>query len=62
MLSCRKGEYKKEMTKLKNMIESFESRFNAKIDQAKIYPTWAVTLFIICVVISVVLVSYMLLT
>ncbi|OYX26444.1 MAG: hypothetical protein B7Z06_05645 [Flavobacteriales bacterium 32-35-8] len=42
-------EHQKQMAKHKNMIESFENRFNAKIDQAKIYPTWAVVVFIIAV-------------
>ncbi|CAH8282334.1 hypothetical protein EV196_105267 [Mariniflexile fucanivorans] len=42
-------DHQKEMAMHKNMIESFENRFNAKIDQAKIYPTWAVVVFIIAV-------------
>ena len=49
----------KQMDILKNLIERFESRFNAKIDQAKIYPTWAVVVFIFCIVVTFVLVSYM---
>jgi len=39
-------EHQKQMAITKNMIDSFENRFNGKIDQAKIYPTWAVVVFI----------------
>ena len=34
-------------------IERFESRFENKIKQAKIYPTWAVVIFIISVLLSI---------
>lgn len=51
-------EHQKQMAIHKNMIESFESRFNAKIDQAKIYPTWTVVVFIFCIVVTFLLVSY----
>tara|TARA_R110001606_G_scaffold395426_1_gene567693 strand:+ start:643 stop:1023 length:381 start_codon:yes stop_codon:yes gene_type:complete len=35
-------------------MERFESRFENKIKQAKIYPTWAVVVFIISVLLGVV--------
>jgi ABC-type transport system involved in multi-copper enzyme maturation permease subunit len=50
--------HQKQMDIHKNMIEGFENRFNNKIKEAKIYPTWAVVVFIIFIVISVILVSY----
>ncbi|WP_339916438.1 DUF6730 family protein [Yeosuana marina] len=52
-------KHQKQMAIHKNMIEGFERRFNDKINQAKIYPTWAVVVFIVCIVVTVVLVSYM---
>tara|TARA_R110002074_G_scaffold19509_2_gene62103 strand:- start:1480 stop:1791 length:312 start_codon:yes stop_codon:yes gene_type:complete len=42
-------EHQKQMHIHKNMIEAFESRFSVKINQAKIYPTWAVVVFIISI-------------
>ncbi|WP_047414687.1 DUF6730 family protein [Cellulophaga sp. Hel_I_12] len=42
----------------KNLIEGFENRFNAKINQAKIYPTWAVVVFIISLILLVIIVVY----
>ncbi|MBP0902650.1 DUF6730 family protein [Mariniflexile gromovii] len=41
------ADHQKEITTHKSMIEGFESRFNDKIKEAKIYPTWAVVVFII---------------
>ncbi|MFC4399568.1 DUF6730 family protein [Mariniflexile soesokkakense] len=55
-------DHQKQMAIHKNMMESFESRFNAKIDQAKIYPTWAVVVFIVCIILIIILVSYLILT
>ncbi len=49
--------HQKQMDIHKNMIGGFESRFNDKIDQAKIYPTWAVVVFIFNIVVSVVLIT-----
>jgi len=40
-------KHQKQMAIHKNMIEGFERRFNNKINQAKMYPTWAVVVFII---------------
>lgn len=51
--------HQKEMSSHLKAIERFENRFNNKIIQAKIYPNWAVIVFIVCIVVSVVLVSYM---
>ena len=52
-------DHKKQMTMHKEMIEGFERRFNEKIEKAKIYPNWAVVIFIVCIVVTAVLVSYM---
>tara|TARA_R110002050_G_scaffold100607_1_gene208350 strand:- start:45142 stop:45456 length:315 start_codon:yes stop_codon:yes gene_type:complete len=38
-------------------IERFESRFDNKINQAKIYPTWAVVVFIVCVLLALTSIS-----
>tara|TARA_R110002096_G_scaffold403851_1_gene601498 strand:- start:1224 stop:1535 length:312 start_codon:yes stop_codon:yes gene_type:complete len=57
----KETKIKMDLTKYKSMIEKheqkmdshtkaierFESRFNNKIAQAKIYPTWAVVVFVI---------------
>lgn len=40
-------------------VERFESRFENKIKQAKIYPTWAVVVFIISIIVSTILIFYM---
>ena len=42
-------EHQKQMSLHKNMMEGFEGRFNAKIEQATLYPTWAVVVFIVCI-------------
>jgi ribosomal protein L31 len=39
--------HQKEMASHLKAIERFENRFNNKIIQAKIYPTWAVVVFIV---------------
>ena len=41
--------HQQQMTSCLNTLESFENRFESKIKQAKIYPTWAVVVFIIVV-------------
>ena len=51
--------HQKEMKSYLDSIERFESRFNYKLEQAKIYPNWAVVVFIVCIVVTVVLASYM---
>ncbi|KUO68776.1 MAG: hypothetical protein APF83_11575 [Lutibacter sp. BRH_c52] len=51
-------EHKQQMAAHLNSMERFESRFSDKIKRAKIYPTWAVVVFIICIVVTVGLVSY----
>ncbi|GGK34511.1 hypothetical protein GCM10007962_31200 [Yeosuana aromativorans] len=52
-------EHQKQMASHIKAIEGFESRFNDKINKAKIYPNWAVVLFIVCIVVTIVLISYM---
>jgi len=42
-------EHQQEMESHLNTLKSFENRFDIKIKQAKIYPTWAVVVFIITV-------------
>lgn len=49
------ADHQKQMIIHKNMIESFECRFNNKINQAKIYPTWAVVVFIMAVLFGVIM-------
>jgi len=41
--------HKQKMESHRKSIERFENRFESKITQAKIYPTWAVVVFIITV-------------
>ena len=52
--------HQNQMNKHQRAIEQFERRFNDKIKEAKIYPNWAVVIFIICVIVSVGLISYIL--
>jgi di/tripeptidase len=49
--------HKQQMESHKDTLERFESRFNAKIEQAKIYPTWAVVVFIICVLLTLLFIT-----
>jgi len=42
-------KHEQKMDSHTKAIERFESRFENKIKQAKIYPTWAVVVFIISV-------------
>lgn len=51
--------HQQQMEVNKRTLKDFENRFNNKINQAKIYPNWAVVVFIICIVVTAVLVSYM---
>ena len=41
--------HQQKMASYVNTMERFERRFDSKIKQAKIYPTWAVVVFIIAV-------------
>lgn len=50
--------HQKQMTSHLNRMEGFESRFENKIKEAKIYPNWAVVVFIVSIVVTVTLVSY----
>lgn len=54
-------EHQKQMSIHKNMMEGFENRFNNKIKEAKIYPYWAVVVFVICIVVTVVSISMLIL-
>lgn len=40
-------EHQQQMAIHKDTLERFESRLNNKLNEAKIYPTWAVVVFII---------------
>tara|TARA_R110001583_G_scaffold69123_1_gene196145 strand:- start:3416 stop:3757 length:342 start_codon:yes stop_codon:yes gene_type:complete len=51
-------EHQQQMAIHKDILDRFESRFNAKIEQAKIYPTWAVAVFVIILLFGVISVSY----
>ena len=50
--------HQKEMASHLKAIERFENRFNNKIDQAKIYPTWAVLVFIVSVLFGLISILY----
>ncbi|MFV9552273.1 DUF6730 family protein [Algibacter sp. PT7-4] len=50
--------HQQQMEEHKNTIEGFENRFENKIKQAKIYPTWAVVVFIVAILLSITSVSY----
>ncbi|MEC3908742.1 DUF6730 family protein [Tamlana sp. 2201CG12-4] len=45
-------EHQQQMQSHLNEIKNFERRFNSKIEDAKIYPTWAVVVFILSVLVS----------
>ena len=47
-------KHQQKMASYTKVIERFESRFNNKIKLAKIYPTWAVIVFIIAVLCAIV--------
>ena len=47
-------EHEQKMASHTKAIERFESRFDSKIKEAEIYPTWAVVVFIISVLLGVV--------
>tara|TARA_R110002096_G_scaffold419229_1_gene623746 strand:+ start:822 stop:1136 length:315 start_codon:yes stop_codon:yes gene_type:complete len=51
--------HQQQMEFHKETLEGFEKRFSNKIKEAKMYPTWAVVVFIVCMVTCVGLVSYM---
>ncbi|WP_445955462.1 DUF6730 family protein [Yeosuana sp.] len=53
--------HKQDMSSHKDALERFESRFNDKINEAKIYPTWAVVVFIACILVTVMSVSFVVL-
>ncbi|WP_136480921.1 DUF6730 family protein [Cognatitamlana onchidii] len=49
-------EHQQQMQSHLNEIKSFERRFNSKIEDAKIYPTWVVVVFILSILISITLI------
>ncbi|MGJ8548384.1 DUF6730 family protein [Winogradskyella wichelsiae] len=51
--------HKQQMTSCLKSIKSFENRFENTIMQAKIYPNWAVVMFVVSVIGNVVLVLYL---
>lgn len=53
--------HQQQMASHLKAIERFEDRFDRKMKEAKIYPNWAVVVFIICVIVTVALSSYFLL-
>ena len=55
-------EHQQQMAIHKDTLERFESRFNDKINEAKIYPTWAVVMFIINILFGIICLSYALLS
>ena len=46
-------EHQKKMASQKDFIERFENRFENKIKHAKIYPNWAVVVFIMTLLFGV---------
>jgi len=46
-------EHQQEMESHFNTLKSFENRFESKIMQAKIYPTWALVVFVMTVLFGV---------
>lgn len=50
-------EHQQQMAIHKDTLERFESRFSAQIEQAKIYPTWAVVVFIVCVLLTLLFIT-----
>ena len=54
-------EHKLKMESHLNALKSFENRFENKIKHAKIYPTWAVLVFIVSLLIGIASLSFYLL-
>ena len=54
-------KHQQKMTTHINSLERFENRFDNKIKEAKIYPTWAVIVFIISLLLGLVSTSYVIL-
>lgn len=55
-------EHQQQMQSHLNEIKLFEKRFNSKIEDAKIYPTWAVLVFIASILLGLISVVYALLS
>jgi hypothetical protein len=52
--------HQQQMERQINSLKSFESHFESKIKQAKIYPTWAVIVFVVSILFGVVSFSFIL--
>ena len=52
-------KHEQKMDSHTKAIERFESRFNHKIKQAKIYPTWAVVVFIVSLLFGMAAICYL---
>jgi chromosome segregation ATPase len=53
--------HKQEMETHLNALKSFENRFEKQLKHAKIYPTWAVVVFIVSLLFGFISVTYLLL-
>ena len=51
-------KHEQQMRSQLSKLENFETRFNSKIKEAKIYPTWAVVVFITSILLGVVSVLF----
>ena len=52
------NEHEHKMEKHRNSIEYFDKQIEAKLKNAKIYPTWAVVVFVFSLLIGVISISY----
>ncbi|GGK16454.1 hypothetical protein GCM10007962_08510 [Yeosuana aromativorans] len=52
-------EHQKQMASHIKAIEGFESRFNNKINKAKIYPNWAIVFFVISLVVTILIATFL---
>lgn len=50
--------HQQQMRSQLNKLESFETRFDSKIKDARIYPTWAVVVFIVSILLGVISVLF----
>lgn len=51
-------KHQDQMVSHQDFMDRFESRFENKIKQAKVYPTWVVVVFIISILLGVILVLH----
>lgn len=50
--------HQQQMASHLNIMERFESRFNNKIEGAKMYPTWAVVVFMMVIMLVIAILVY----